>query len=75
MYEIQKSKGEFLKKDKLKTTETLKKIFNSNFKMTSLEGMWETRMEGFINVTEKQPEHAERNNGLRECDSNIQSVL
>lgn len=73
--EIQKSNGEFPKKDKLKTTQTLKEIFNINFKMTSLEGMGKTWMEGFINLTEKQPERVERNNGLRECDSNIQSLL
>lgn len=40
--EIQKSNGELPKKDKLKTTQTLNEIFNINFKMTSLKGMWET---------------------------------
>ena len=40
--EIQKSNGEFPKKDKLKTTQTLKEIFNINFKMTSLEAMGKT---------------------------------
>lgn len=31
--------------------------------------MWKEWMEGFMNSTEKQPEHAEESNGLRECDS------